>query len=81
MHVERSGQIYQDLAKFLAIKDGFTFGQKLTQIEKESKKRFFDMSDEDIYITLKSLIQTKDYYKDEVLNDEEFDSWRQKVIS
>jgi hypothetical protein len=75
MHVERSGQIYQDLAKFLAIKDGFTFGQKLTQIEKEAKKRFFDMSDEEIYLTLKSLIEVKQYYKDEILTNEEFEQW------
>lgn len=75
MHIEFSGQIYQDLAKYLTINDGYTFGQKLTQIEKEAKKRFYNMTDEDIYRTLKSLISTKEYCKDEKLTDEEFKMW------
>lgn len=78
MHIEFSGQIYQDLAKYLIIGDKFTFGQKLAQIEKEAKKRFYDMTDEEIYRTLKSLISTKEYYKDEKLTDEGFKMWVDK---
>ena len=66
MKVEYSGQIYLNLPKLLSIQDKFTFGQKLAQIEKTAKKKFIDMSDEDIYNALKQLIETKDYYKDEM---------------
>ena len=66
MKVEYSGQIYLNLPKLLSIQDKFTFGQKLAQIEKKKKKKFIDMSDEDIYNSLKQLIETKDYYKDEM---------------
>lgn len=70
--VEYSGQIYLTLLpKLLSIQDGFSFGQKLTQIEKTAKKRFLNMTDEDIYETLKVLVETKDYYKDE-LPDNDF---------
>ena len=66
MKVEYSGQIYLNWPKLLSIQDKFTFGQKLAQIEKTAKKKFIDMSDEDIYNSLKQLIETKDYYKDEM---------------
>ena len=66
MKVKYSGQIYLNLPKLLSIQDKFTFGQKLAQIEKTAKKKFIDMSDEDIYNSLKQLIETKDYYKDEM---------------
>ena len=66
MKVEYSGQIYLNLPKLLSIQDKFTFGQKLAQIEKTAKKKFIDMSDEDIYNSLKQLVETKDYYKDEM---------------
>ena len=66
MKVEYSGQIYVNLSKLLIIQDKFTFGQTLAQIEKTAKKKFIDMSDEDIYNSLKQLIETKDYYKDEM---------------
>ena len=71
MKVEYSGQIYVNLSKLLIIQDKFTFGQKLAQIEKTAKKKFIDMSDEDIYNSLKLLIETKDYHTDE-LPDENF---------
>ena len=71
MKVEYSGQIYVNLSKLLIIQDKFTFGQKLAQIEKTAKKKFIDMSDEDIYNSLKLLFETKDYYADE-LPDESF---------
>lgn len=79
--IEYSGQIYQNLGKFLAIADDFTFGQKLAQIEKEAKKRFYDMTDEEIYITINFLLSTKEYYKDEKLSDEEFEQWTEKALN
>ena len=64
--IEYSGYFYKDLQRLLMEKDGFSLGQKLAQIEKTAKKKFIDMSDEDIYNSLKQLIETKDYYKDEM---------------
>ncbi len=76
--VEYAGDAYQSLGKFLAIDDKFTFGQKLTQIEKEAKKKLYDMTDEEVYITINFLLKTKDYYKDERMSDKEFEQWIQK---
>lgn len=70
---EYSGQIYLILPKLLSIQDGFSLGQKLAQIEKTAKKRFINMTDEEVYNTLKALIETKDYYKDELPDD---DFWK-----
>lgn len=69
MKIEYSGQIYLNLPKLLSIQDNFTFGQKLAQIEKTAKKRFIDLTDEEIYNTLKLLIETKDYHVDELPDD------------
>lgn len=69
--IEYSGYFYKELPRLLMEKDGFSLGQKLAQIEKTAKKKFIDMSDEDIYNSLKQLVETKDYYKDE-LPDESF---------
>ena len=66
---EYSGQIYLILPKLLSIQDGFSLGQKLAQIEKTAKKRFINMTDEEVYSTLKLLIETKDYYTDETPDD------------
>ena len=63
--IEYSGYFYKDLPKLLIVKDNFTLGQKLTQIEKTANKKFIDMSDEEIFNTLKKLVDTKDYYIDE----------------
>ena len=64
--IEYSGYFYKELPRLLMEKDGFSLGQKLAQIEKTAKRKFIDMSDEDIYNSLKQLIETKDYYKDEM---------------
>ena len=63
--IEYSGYFYKDLPKLLIVKDNFTLGEKLTQIEKTANKKFINMSDEEIYSTLKKLVDTKDYYIDE----------------
>lgn len=64
--VEYSGYFYKDLPKLLMEKDGFSLGQKLAQIEKTAKRKFIDMSDEEIYSSLKTIIETKEYYLDEI---------------
>ena len=81
MKVEYGGLIYVDLAKYLAIDDGFSFGEKMFQIEKQAKKSFYNLTDEDIYTSLKHLISNKDYYKDEKLTDEEFNTWRENATA
>jgi hypothetical protein len=78
--VEYSGQIYLNLPKLLSNKDGFTFGQKLTQIEKTAKKRFYDMTDEEIFLSLKILIDNKDYHQDEKLSDADYKTFVNKLL-
>lgn len=72
--VEYSGYFYKDLPRLLMEKDGFSLGQKLAQIEKTAKKKFINMSDEEVYSSLKVLIETKEYYLDE-FPDETF--WKE----
>jgi hypothetical protein len=71
---EYSGQFYLALPELLRVRDGFSLGQKLAQIEKTAKNKFINMSDEAIYTTLMSLIEKGDYYKDEA-PDENF--WKE----
>ena len=75
LKVEYKGQFYLDLPIYLSIADGYSLGEKLTQIEKEAKKKFIEMLDEEIYTTLRYLTTTKEYFKDEKLNEEEFKEW------
>ena len=63
--VEYSGYFYKDLPKLLMERDGFSLGQKLAQIEKTAKKKFINMTDEEVYSSLKVLVETKEYYLDE----------------
>ena len=63
MSVKLEGVIYEELYKLFMIKDDFTVGQKFTQIEKTAKKRFYDLTDEELYDTLKKLVKT-DYHSD-----------------
>lgn len=79
LKVEYTGHWYLELPKYLAIQDKFSLGEKLTQIEKESKKRFLDMTDEEIYTTMKYLVSTKEYFKDEKMTDEEFKTWKENA--
>jgi len=67
------GAFYKKLFALLNKDDGYTIGKKLTQIEKNSKKRFFDMSDKEVYEALEKSIGEDT--KDEQLTDTEFESW------
>lgn len=50
------GNINAIFFELLDKKDGFTVGQKLTQIEKTAKKRFFDMTDKEIYEVMENYV-------------------------
>lgn len=62
--VNLQGAIVDLITDLFMINDGFSAGEKLTQIEKTAKKRFYNLSDEEIYNALKETIKT-DYYNDE----------------
>jgi hypothetical protein len=57
------GVIHEELFKLFLIRDGFSVGEKLTQIEKTAKKRFYNMSNEELYDALRETIKV-DYFSD-----------------
>lgn len=61
--VNLQGAISELITELFIIDDNFTAGQKLTQIEKTAKKRYYDLSDEELYNALKETLKT-DYYTD-----------------
>lgn len=67
------GGFYKSIFTLLMKDDGYTIGQKLTQLEKASKKRFFDLSDKEIYEVLGEVIAENT--ADTELTDEEFNNW------
>lgn len=67
------GAFYKKMFTLLNKADECTIGQKLTQLEKVSKKRFFDMSDKEIYDALERAIA--DDVVDTKMTDEEFNNW------
>ena len=67
------GAFYKKIFTLLNKADECTIGQKLTQLEKISKKRFFDMSDKEIYDALERAIA--DDVTDTTMTDEEFNNW------
>lgn len=77
--VEYGGQFYIQLMKLLSINDNYTIGEKLTVIEKTAKKRFYELTDKELYETLMYIIETKDYFNDEVYTEEEFKTWIENV--
>lgn len=62
--VNLQGAIVEMFTDLFMIKDGFSAGEKLTQIEKTAKKRYYNMSDEELYNALKETIN-QDYFTDE----------------
>jgi hypothetical protein len=67
------GAFYKKIFSLLNKADECTIGQKLTQLEKISKKRFFDMSDKEIYDALERVIA--DDVTDTTMTEEEFENW------
>ena len=69
------GAIHSELFEYFMVDDGFNILQKLTQIEKTTKKRYMEMSDKDVLNTIQELRKNQDYYKDQKLTPEEFKEW------
>jgi hypothetical protein len=67
------GAFYKKMFTLLTKEDECTIGQKLTQLEKISKKRLFDLSDKEIYDALERVIAEDT--TDTKLTDEEFNNW------
>jgi hypothetical protein len=63
MSVNLEGVIHEELFKLFLIRDGFSVGEKLTQIEKTAKKRFYNLTNDELY---NALIETNktDYFSD-----------------
>ena len=64
MQIKLEGAILELITDLFIIDDGFSVGEKLTQIEKTAKKRFYDMTNEDIYNALVE-VNNSEYYQDE----------------
>lgn len=64
--VKYEGAIHDLIGDLFAINDGYTIGMKLEHLVRSLPTRFFYYStDEEIHATLKDILKTKDYYKDE----------------
>lgn len=74
MSVNYAGAIHTELYELIMVDDGYNIPQKLTQIEKTAKKRFFVMTDEELYTTIQKL-KKENYYADEKNTDEQFKTW------
>lgn len=72
--ISYTGAIHTELFDLFLIDDGYNIPQKLTQIEKTAKKRFFDMTDAEMYETIQKL-KKENYYQDQELETEEFKNW------
>lgn len=68
------GNIHHMLFDIFQKNDGFSVGEKLTQIEKITKKRFFNLSDQEIYEALEKYKNTP-IEEDEKMTEEEFMGW------
>jgi hypothetical protein len=63
MSVNLEGVIHEELFKLFLIRDGFSVGEKLTQIEKTAKKRFYNLTNDELYNALMETNRT-DYFSD-----------------
>lgn len=52
------GNINAIFYDFLLKEDGFSVGEKLTEIEKLTKKRFFNLTEKEIYEAMENIIKT-----------------------
>jgi len=68
--VNLQGAIAELITDLFIIDDGFSAGEKMTQIEKTAKKRFYNMSDSELYNALKETLSL-DYYSDDFTKQEE----------
>ena len=65
------GVIVELITELFMINDGFSAGEKLTQIEKTAKKRYYNLSDEELYNTLTQIVKENNYYSDTNCSEEE----------
>lgn len=65
------GNINAIFYDFLLKDNGFSVGEKLTEIEKLTKKRFFNLTEKEIYETMEKIIKTP-VEVDEEFTDDEF---------
>lgn len=70
--VNLQGAIAELITELFIIDDGFSAGEKLTQIEKTAKKRYHQMNDEELYNALKETLKN-DYYSDTKCSEEEIE--------
>lgn len=70
------GNLFFDV---LSKKDGFSAGEKFTEIEKISKKRFYNMTDQEIYQAMDEYIKLP-LEVDEPMTDVEFEGWVEGVV-
>jgi hypothetical protein len=68
MQLKLEGAIAELIGDLFCINDGFSAGEKLTQIEKTAKKKFYDLTNQEIYDALKTTIKS-DYYSDTFYTD------------
>jgi translation elongation factor EF-G len=68
------GNVHSIFFEVLKKKDGFNVGEKLTQMEKSAKKRFINMTDQELYEIMESYAN-EPIEQDEKLTDEEFVGW------
>jgi hypothetical protein len=68
------GNIHNILFDVFQKKDGFSVGEKFTQIEKITKKRFFNLTDQEIYEALETY-KAMPLEEDEKLSEEDFLGW------
>lgn len=70
MSVNLQGAILDLITDLFIVNDGFSAGEKLTQIEKTAKKRFYSMTDTELYEALNNTVK-EDYFSDTMHSEEE----------
>ena len=73
------GNINAIFYDFLLKEDGFSVGEKLTEIEKITKKRFLHLTEKEIYETMEQIIKTP-VEIDEPFTDEEFAGFVEVIL-
>ncbi len=68
------GHINNLFFEVLSKKDGFSAGEKFTEIQKIAKKRFYDMTDQEIYQAMGKYVNTP-VEADEPMSEVEFQGW------
>jgi hypothetical protein len=70
------GNLFFDV---LSRKDGFSAGEKFTAIEKITKKRFFNLTDQEIYQAMETYVAMP-IEEDEPMTKVEFEGWVEGAV-